>query len=42
MKLDQSEVIATSNDLCDAKQNLLIVNDDKYIVVNQNKKVNFS
>ena len=39
MKNDESEVVATSADLSDVKQTILIVSDDKYLVVNQNKRV---
>ena len=39
MKNDESEVVATSNDLSDVKQTILIVSDDKYLVINQNKRV---
>ena len=39
MKNDKSEVVATSDDLSDVKQTILIVSDDKYLVVNQNKRV---
>ena len=39
MKNDQSEVVASSTDLSDVLQTILIVHDDKYIVINQNKRV---
>ena len=39
MKNDESEVVATSTDLSDVKQTILIVSDDKYLVINQNKRV---
>ena len=39
MKNDESEVVATSTDLSDVKQTILIVSDDKYLVLNQNKRV---
>ena len=39
MKNDESEVVATSTDLSDVKQTILIVSDDKYLIINQNKRV---
>ena len=39
MKKDKSEVIATSTDLSDLRQTILIVSDDKYLIINQNKRV---
>ena len=39
MKKDQSEVVATSTDFSDLSQTILIVSDDKYLIINQNKRV---
>ena len=39
MKNDQSEVVASSTDLSDLLQTILIVHDDKYLVINSNKRV---
>ena len=39
MKNDQSEVVASSTDLSDLLQTILIVHDDKYLVINSKKRV---
>jgi len=39
MKKDSSEVVATSSDLCDVDQTILILNDEKNIVINSKKRV---
>ena len=39
MKKDMSEVIATSSDFCDRDQTILVLNDDKNIVINSRKRV---
>jgi hypothetical protein len=39
MKKDSSEVVATSSDLCDVDQTVLVLNDEKNIVINSKKRV---
>ena len=39
MKKDSSEVVATSSDLCDVDQTILVLNDEKNIVINSKKRV---
>ena len=39
MKEDCSKLIATSNDLCDENQKVLVLNDEKHIVINSKKRV---
>ena len=39
MKNDSSEVVATSSDLCDVDQTILVLNDEKNIVINSKKRV---
>ena len=40
MKEDKSEVIATSNDLCNPNQTILIVGEDDHVLIHSEKKVN--
>ena len=40
MKEDKSEVIATSNDLCNPDQTILIAGEDDYVIIHNEKKVN--
>ena len=40
MKEDKSEVIATSNDLCNPNQTILIVGEDDHVIIHSEKKVN--
>jgi len=39
MKEDKSEVIATSNDLCNPNQTILIVGEDDHVLIHSEKKV---
>ena len=41
MKNDCSKLIATSYDLCDENQKVLVLNDEKHIVINSKKRVRF-
>ena len=41
MKNDCSKLIATSHDLCDENQRVLVLNDEKHIVINSKKRVRF-
>ena len=40
MKEDKSEVLATSDDLCNPNQTILIAGDDDYVLIHTEKKVN--